>query len=81
MLSMRMDLAYEGTLNEALEDIAKAHPKVYARVVEARGPGGGWPDIEWLALDREAMDAFVAWYANGDEQDIAWMRDELISEV
>jgi hypothetical protein len=73
---MQADLAYdEDALDAALERIAAAHPKVYARVLQANGPGGGWPFIEWLALDREAMDAFVAWYGGGSAMKIVEMLD------
>jgi hypothetical protein len=77
---MQADLAYdEDALDAALERIAAAHPKVYARVLQANGPGGGWPFIEWLALDREAMDTFVAWYAGGDARQIAEMQDWVVA--
>jgi hypothetical protein len=80
MLTMQADLAYdEGALDEALERIARDHPKVYARVLQANGPGGGWPFIEWATTDRAAMDAFVAWYAGDDARQIAEMQDWIVA--
>jgi len=70
MVKISLDIAFaddEETFADALERLAAAVPSAWVRVLEAHGPGGGWPSVEVL-LDEGDLDRLAAFY-NGDESE------------
>lgn len=70
------DFAYdEATVEDAFAAFLDQHKlggRVTLKVVEANGPGGGWPVVEWTTDDEQAMVDVIRAYANNDGEAV-WL--------
>ncbi len=69
MIRFEMDVAYDETFEEMLEEWGQKYPYVFVRMIQLRGPGGGWPVLEIAIPESEAKNWLVAVGWEPDEAD------------
>jgi hypothetical protein len=69
--SIELDFAYdEDTVEEALLRVTAAYNgKLLPTVVDASGPGGGWPIVRWTTFDQATMVRMIEEYTQGTVED------------
>jgi hypothetical protein len=63
-LTYNIDVAYGDdykSLAHSLEVLSQKCPSAWTRVIQADGPGGGWPEVV-ITVDEWDVDAFCEWY-------------------
>jgi hypothetical protein len=66
MVKFEATVAFEDeTFEEVLERLGVAMPDVYVRVLQLKGPSGGWPSVE-VALPETQIAKFAEWYCADD---------------
>jgi len=65
---LKSDFSFESDFMELLAELGKKFPEVFVRIIELRGPAGGWPHVEVVAPE-ERLAEFAEWYC-GDASDV-----------
>jgi hypothetical protein len=59
MKKIELDIAFEDSLIESMLIWSERCPRVYTRIVQMNGPGGGWPVMEFVAEESDLREWLI----------------------